>query len=1085
MPTSSRLTRAAVGLALLLASATGRASTDLRWVEDRDLGAAMPVGQVVYQGRLIGTTGRVHDEGIIAWDGQHTERLSVTPVFLTICRLFVAQDRLWLAGQSPLYRVAANSLTGTFYSGETLTQTGTANSADFILQDGPNLVVRPRSGTLAAGSRIRGARSEAEATVVSVGSSDSATVLTRTEPALRFDVVNRNGLPRIGERVRQDGTGAEGVVIDYSLDRVHSLWVRPSQGTFEVDPGIPYQRRLHGQTSGCWLDANVVTQQLSRLLPVKVFTGQVFERQLIDCGTNGPGGRPLLIWPESPVPNGKSGSIWASLDRGDTWTNLMTWRAGSIRHFHGGRFLPATPDTPYRLVLYSGDSDDESGLLVCTDLPELVEHPDLWVSRWALDLTEAPRRIWFNSTLSRPYSFGIGQRFRVLDLVTTADGRTAYWIPDAFDTVNQVLMRCDLVTGQATPTDQRVIGPGAQATRLANGLLVFNTMSEWDAASKRYGGDEYLRAWLLDPDEKLNELFRRRRVDWRNPLSLAYVGSAVEFTPPGKPSAFWFEGWAAREWQTLAEGPNLVGRLLAPGNEPARPAAVSVPPVSLLENGQFVAEPGAEWRTNGCSVTPDSTVVDPAGDGRRSLRVTPLGSGPAIVSQTLSPAALASCRGRWVTLSVRVLADMAPEDGQSAYLVIADRTQSIFNNGGRGQTNWQTWDLQHWVAPDADSLRIDLAARQSGTSARPVRFANVRLLVGAVRGVYPDRLPPANLRSDNNHRYSMGLFGVELRDSSDAGDFVEEQDLEFWEVDDGRFFGVRRAGDLSELLLYRLPGEPLRFPGFRARVMVPGLAAALSVRGRYAYVVTTQRRLLVYDTEGGDSLKLIRTLPLALVAPADMAWSGDWLLVADRERDVTVLSLADPSRPDFPSRLPVEDGALEVVGDNGLAGVLTTRRRVEVFDIASGQRRLVVPLERSSPQLRFKHRRLAIGTAIDRIGVWSFADPMLAAIEGVISTVGAVADFDLDPNGIETLLADGSLKSFPPPEFRIRSGVRPGTVTLQWQGDLALESTALAGAPAWREFASASPLLIDDSTGIRRISVPVSEALALFRLRYR
>jgi hypothetical protein len=47
----------------------------------------MPVGQVVFQGRLIGTTARVHDEGVLAWDGTRTERLAVTPVYLTLSRL--------------------------------------------------------------------------------------------------------------------------------------------------------------------------------------------------------------------------------------------------------------------------------------------------------------------------------------------------------------------------------------------------------------------------------------------------------------------------------------------------------------------------------------------------------------------------------------------------------------------------------------------------------------------------------------------------------------------------------------------------------------------------------------------------------------------------------------------------------------------------------------------------------------------------------------------------------------------------------------------------------------------------------------
>lgn len=1062
------------------------AGADPRWVEDPDLGSRMPVGQVVFQGRLMGTTARLHDEGVLAWDGVRTERVAVTPVYLTLGRLIAAQDRLWLIGQSPLLRLELADHTGTFYPGEILAQTNSGASAQFVIQQGRTVFLRPVAGTFVPGP-IRGGRSEVGAEVLAIGSGDSASVLTRTEPAVRFRVSARIGFPLIGERVRQDNTGAEGEVIDYSVDQTHQLWVRPLSGHFEVDPARPRLRRLTGADSGARLESDAMFEQSSRFLPVRVFEGQAFARQLIDCGTNGPGGQPLLIWPESPVPEGRSGSIWASLDRGSSWTNLMSWEVGAVRHFHGGTFIPGTDRTPQRLVLYSGDADAESGLLVCTNVAELVTNPGIWLKRWALDQAGAARQAAFFTGVSRSHAFGIGQRYRVLDVVTSADGLTAYWLPDAFDSQNQLLMKCDLVTGRATPTAQSVANPGAQATRLANGTIVFNTMSEWSAPMKKYGGDEYLRAWALDAGEQLREIFRRRRVDWRAPVGLAYNAPPVEFAPPGAEPAVWVESSPLSEWLFMAEGPNLVGRLV-PSDTSARVASPVVPPANLLENGQFLAEPSGEWRTNGCLATVDDAVLDLDGMGLRSLRVTPLGTGTALVSQTLAGSALAACRGRWVTLSVRVLADMTPADGQSAYAVVADRTQTIFNPGSRGRTNWQTWELQHWVPPDAESVRVELAARQSGGSVRPVWFSGARLFLGAVKGTYAPQLPTAAVRVDQQISFSLGESGVVRRAAvaprPTEGDVpLGEPVPTLWEVDGGRLIGVWNQGAQAQLVRQLLDSEGRPIADSRTHCDIPGHAAGLRLHQHYAYVTTAERSLLIYDTGSVDRLSLVNTVALSARAPSAMAISGSRLLVVDFLRDVTSFDLGDPVNPMNPQTHPVDGGALDVTADGDLAAILSGRRRVEVLNLVTQERQPVTSVDRVATRLRFRGGKLAISGHPDRIDVWSVTDGTRPAIDGILTTPGALADFDFDDEGLRMLLADGSLAPAALPRFRIASAAG-GKVRLRWQGDLGLERSVADGLPDWRSVSLEPYPMEVSSNGLRQVVLPASGPLGLFRLTH-
>jgi hypothetical protein len=124
----------------------------------------------------------------------------------------------------------------------------------------------------------------------------------------------------------------------------------------------------------------------------------VIDNMFVDCGTITGVGRVLLLFEYTGRTSNRN--IWYSTDSnaysdgsaniGVEWTKLAFTSAiseFSLEHWHGAQWFAGLGDNDGKLVIYGGDWNGQSALLVCDDVKDLLDNPDTWYEAWGLDQT--------------------------------------------------------------------------------------------------------------------------------------------------------------------------------------------------------------------------------------------------------------------------------------------------------------------------------------------------------------------------------------------------------------------------------------------------------------------------------------------------------------------------------------------------------------------------------------------------------------------------------------------------------------------------------------------------------------------------
>lgn len=256
------------------------------------------------------------------------------------------------------------------------------------------------------------------------------------------------------------------------------------------------------------------------------------DEAFVDCGQITGLGR-LLMYLEYTT-YGQTKNIWYSTDNdayhgdgspgsadiGKVWTRLAFSANpddGSLRHWHGAMWCPGVGENDGKLLLLTGDNDPESALLVCDDVKDLLDNPDVWFSRWGLG--ENGRDGWSaepskGGTPDSRYVVGWGsQDWRICGGAFDPYEGKFYWIPDRA-TLNQggnSVLVADISEDDDSSyqilieygPDSPLKGHGWTGAYLPGGSIVFNTASVIDPEGQFVGAyDEYINFYAMTADRK-------------------------------------------------------------------------------------------------------------------------------------------------------------------------------------------------------------------------------------------------------------------------------------------------------------------------------------------------------------------------------------------------------------------------------------------------------------------------------------------------------------------------------------------------------------------------------------------------------
>jgi hypothetical protein len=360
---------------------------------------------------------------------------------------------------------------------------------------------------------------------------------------------------------------------------------------------------------------------------VLTYTGngpQALPNIMCDCGND----RMLYVEYGNPGTN----RIWGSVDNGQNWGNnapafnngspLIT-ETGVLSHFHGVVYDPVTN----AVVIMTGDSNADSRMLYCADIPDLFANPNTWKTRWGLDFNdqEVQRSFVLNDNLVS--GLPSGQEYRAVssDFVTVGGQRYIVWSMDAAQGGGQFIYAQNITAG---PTQNKItIGPQIGANwivkTLSNNVVVIAANSESAAGVPLVGHDNFLRLYAVRPDlSGADVIHTARRSDFASP-----VGSAV----------WWFLGevygrmLAHTSYAETYDGNNVLGFVGGAGeifrqadNLPLDQSTVVAAPVdkrNLVANGRFLVNTDGWTGLTGCTIARDTT-NKPANEVA-SLRIIP------------------------------------------------------------------------------------------------------------------------------------------------------------------------------------------------------------------------------------------------------------------------------------------------------------------------------------------------------------------------------------------------------------------------------------------------------------------------------
>ena len=437
-------------------------------------------------------------------------------------------------------------------------------------------------------------------------------------------------------------------------------------------------------------------------------------------------------------------SVYASTD-GWTWDELFQVEdvgvARPITHFHGAVYLP----NRQRLLVMTGDDSRSeaagghtmASILVCDDVDDLVENPETWKSRWALDVAGDDR---YYALIDSPYCLGVGsQAFRTVDILSDEDEQFVYWIPDQsssdYGFLGEVapvnyLWRARMEDMTIQRLGERLVGVGWYGARLGR-FIAISTTSATSGGSYLPGCDEYQRMYAVDGDSAV-EVRAWRRSDYESPTSSTFHNINVM---AAKGRIWLWSGinlWDSRRWHNGCVG--VVGWGYEPQNEPIH----FIRGVrNLAPNGRLLEADVSKYVGSNAVVTRDTDVFDDGRGHLASLKVMPDGV-PNKVCQgylVIPPSVRRALAGNYLTLSCRALVPEGTPAFQTPAIRIqgspgADITTYLGATGA-----WESVLCTIFVPTSAvlTSLLIRLYANWAATNTgtHPVYFSDIRLNIGA------------------------------------------------------------------------------------------------------------------------------------------------------------------------------------------------------------------------------------------------------------------------------------------------------------------------------------------------------------------
>jgi hypothetical protein len=561
-----------------------------------------------------------------------------------------------------------------------------------------------------------------------------------------------------GETCTQAVSGATGLYI--RTDPTDGLVLQYLSGTFDNSHTIT------GGTSGAtWTPTALAsatkyvlqrstspTDNSTTAVPVLDVWTKILPGMFVDCGTIGTD-HVLLFFSCESTDTTHQPELWYSTN-GTSWTKLFTCLQGSIDHWHGGQMVRnLNGGSTHMLLVYTGDTDQKSSILICEDVADLIANPSTWKTRWALDVVAA------NRNPAAGYYLGINhQRYRVIRMAVDPAKRYAYWIPDDTENATSYAQKADLV-GKTVTNLNSVKGMGNLAVTLSNGAMLLASFNDWSGTAYRGSSDKYLRLYAVSEDgDSVYQVWARERGDSASPVATGSVWfyNMLEFpagdTSVKQPAVVWLEGAGS---PALPRDGTVVGHYYPRGlgHQTWTPQGTyfsghaytgSQPLVNLVRNGRFTdletpLQP--QLVTSHCAIAQETTMVDAAGGNTRSLKATPDGAGLAYVDYRFPDDLVEAMRGQWITARVRCLWTAGANQVPNIQVYDGVQQSGDPTRPWAGSAAWYTLENETWIDHAATCVYIRMVVDAGGSAANPVYLSDLSVTIGANKGRVPPNPP--------------------------------------------------------------------------------------------------------------------------------------------------------------------------------------------------------------------------------------------------------------------------------------------------------------------------------------------------------
>ena len=500
-------------------------------------------------------------------------------------------------------------------------------------------------------------------------------------------------------------------------------------------------------------------------------------RSLVDCGQIAGKGR-VLLWFEYV---NSSPNVWyttdtgADLADGNSWTQLFDSDVQTIQHFHGGIFVPDVGDNEGRLYVFTGDYNEESSILICDDVNDLIDNHEDWYDYWGFDANS--RDSWSDT----PSEGGLpdvnhvigwnSQNYRTVDLCD--DGDYAYWVRDCSHGGGNALFRLNHKTKaveQVVPAyTGKIWGVGWMWKRTGQGDLLFTTFSSWADGGFVYGCDRYARLYMVNQGrDGVVELGKWPRSDYnpdtdpiRTPPSDQYV--SLGFTQLTEyQGVVWLHGSGIEKYNDDLLGTSVRWREKLTVAGYVIPEDRTAPDkINLLLNPRFedrtegVLDDWVFVPSSGASAfvqEADPAIVEGGNSACAKISISADDS-YVYVYQWLSPDITAEVAGEYITLAgkIRVASDASNDLEpmlQLRFILNDDDSTTIpynqrfkLNYGGDNTAladdKWHEFWVTGFVPIDVRhsfGVRISLYGTANPNESGTVYFSDIRLVDGCLPG---------------------------------------------------------------------------------------------------------------------------------------------------------------------------------------------------------------------------------------------------------------------------------------------------------------------------------------------------------------